>query len=149
MSLPSLTVSNYSSILEDMGVRWGVRSKSRPNLFSFSETLTKNYSGVRIRSTLQDGMEAFWILDSSLSASDSIHLVTCDRSFLDWSRRTNFGTALFVKGRIYDPSYGTSTSHPHSFISTTNKIVGLDDFMAQASLELQDFVIKNILFNLE
>ena len=150
MSFSRITVSNYPAILEDMGVRWGVRSKNRPDLFSFSSTLARNYSGVRVRSVLSEGMEAFWIRDSSLSTSESIHLITCDRSFMDWTRKTGLGTVIFVSGMVYDTAYGTNAAHPYSFINRlTNQAAGLDDFMAQASGELQDFVVKNILFNLE
>lgn len=154
MSVSRLTVSNYPAILEDMGVRWGVRSKNRPDLFSFDSTLARNHSGVRIRSVLSEGMEAFWIRDSSLPISEAIHLVTCDRSFMDWTRKTGFGSVLFVRGMIYDSRYGTTACHPHAFMSRISKeplnnIVYLDDFMAKASGELQDFVVKNILFNLE
>lgn len=154
MSVSRLNVSNYPAILENMGVRWGVRSKNRPDLFSFNATLARSYSGVRVRPVLEAGMEAFWIRDSSIETSEAIHLVTCDRSFMDWTRKTGFGSVLFVRGMIYDSSYGTSPCHPHTFMSRIsreplNNIVYLDDFMAQASSELQDFVVKNILFNLE
>lgn len=154
MSVSRLTVSNYPAILEDMGVRWGVRSKNRPDIFSFSSTLARNYSGVRVRSVLEGGMEAFWIRDSSVATSDAIHLVACDRSFMDWTRKTGLGTILFVRGMIYDSQYGTTACHPHTFMSRISKeplnnIFALDDFMFQASGELQDFVVKNILFNLE
>ena len=154
MSFSSLAVLNYPSILEDMGVRWGERSKNRPDLFSFNATLARNYSGVRVRSALEAGMVAFWIRDSSSSQKNGIHLVTFDRSFMDWTRKTGRGSVIFVRGMIYDSHYGTTPCHPHAFINPiskqpTDQVAGLDDFMAEASPELQDFVVKNILFNLE
>jgi len=153
MSFPHLTVSNYPTILEDMGVRWGVRSPIRPKLFSFDKTLSRSYSGVVVRSTLLEGVEAFWIRDSSSRTNaKAIHLVMCPRSRSDFYSSSNLGTVSFTKGMIYDYQYGTTPCHPFQFLRNSFELPNaacLDDFMAEASDELQDFVVKNILFNLE
>jgi hypothetical protein len=151
MPSPCLTLSNYRSIIEALGSQYGERGRNRPDLFSFQKTNSRSYSGVRVRSVLDTGMEAYWIRDSTRSGPEAIHLILADRNFMDWTRRTDIGMACFVRGMIYDPCYGTLPVHPHSFPKDvySRQCAGLDDFMNQASPELQDFVAKNILFNLE
>jgi len=148
---PCLNLSNYRSIVEVLGSTYGERSENRPDIFSFQRTNSRNYSGVKVRLVLDTGMEAYWIRDSNKSEREAVHLVISDKSFFDWSFKTNFGIACFVKGMIYDRSYGTLPIHPFRFSSQAyaEKHRGLDDFMGEASLELKSFVVKNILFNLE
>lgn len=151
MPNPCLTISNYSSIVESLGSLYGERSKNRPDIFSFGCTYRRGYSGVRVRMVLDSGIEGYWIYDSTKREHQAVHLVIGHRGFTDWTRRTNIGIACFVRGMIYDASYGTLPIHPIRFPQDiySRQCAGLEEFMANASPELQDFVVKNILFNLE
>jgi hypothetical protein len=151
MPNPCLNLSNYRSIVETLGSNYGERSENRPDIFSFQKTYARGYSGVRVRLVLDTGMEGYWIRDSAKNDREAIHLVMSDRSFMDRTLKTDFGMACFVRGMIYDRSYGTLPIHPIRFPpqAYAQKHCGLEEFMNEASLELQDFLVKNILFNLE
>lgn len=151
MPSPHLSILNYPSIVEALGTLCGERSQNRPDLFSFHGTFRKGYSGVRVRLVLDSGIDGYWISDSEKREHEKIYLVIGHRGFMDWTRKTGLGMACFVRGMIYDASYGTLPIHPIRFPQNiySQKCAGLEEFMAQASPELQDFVVKNILFNLE
>ena len=151
MPSPCLTISNYPAIIEALGILCGERSRNRPDLFSFNNTYLRGYSGIKVRMVLDTGIVGYWIYESVKREREAVHLVIGHRSFMDWTRKTGIGMVCFVRGMIYDASYGTLPIHPTRFPQDiySRQCAGLEEFMANASPELQDFVIKNILFNLE
>lgn len=150
MPSPHLVLSNYSDVLHALGMSWGEQSKNRPELFSFAKTHKRDYSGPKIHQVLDTGMEALWISSGTKKIGSSINLILADRSFLDWTRRTNVGAAYFFNGVALDNQYGTTLIHPHRIMNEVfiKKQSGPDQFMEEATPELQDFFVKHILFNI-
>jgi hypothetical protein len=150
MPNPHLVLSNYSDVLRALGMNWGEQSKNRSDYFYFSKTHNKNYQGPKIYQVLDTGMEAFWISSGAKKKEDSIHLVLADRSYSDWTNRVNIGAAYFINGVALDRDYGTSLLHPHRirYDVFMQKQSGPDQFMEEATPELQDFFVKHILFNI-
>jgi hypothetical protein len=95
-------------------------------------------------------MEAIWISSGIKKIGSSTNLILSDRSYLDWTRRTNIGAAYFIRGVSLDPQYGTTLVHPHRIPNDefTKKQSGPDQFMEEATPELRDFFVKHILFNI-
>lgn len=148
MVRPHLVLSEYKSITDALGNLWGHKSGNR-GLFSFTNTYAKTWSGPQVRNAMDCGMDSYWIYERGKRSSETVYLVICDLSYSDWSHKTGMGAAYFLRGMILDPCYGTLPIHPIGFPENIYKDrwIGLDDFMSNSSPEIQDFVIKNILFN--
>jgi hypothetical protein len=150
MPSPHLVLSNYKDVLHALGMTWGEQSKNRPEIFSFYKTHKRDYVGPKIHQVLDTGMEAIWISSGIKKIGSSTNLILSDRSYLDWTRRTNIGAAYFIRGVSLDPQYGTTLVHPHRIPNDefTKKQSGPDQFMEEATPELRDFFVKHILFNI-
>ena len=150
MAKPHLVLSNYNKITYALGMNWGEQSRSRPEFFLFNKTHGKNYQGPKIYHVLDAGMSAFWICSGKKKRSESCFLILSDRSFSDWNRKTNIGSAYFFNGVALDSQYGTTLTHPRHIQEDLfkQKQSGPDQFMEESTPELRDFFVKNILFNI-
>lgn len=150
MPNPHLILSNYKDILYSLGMRWGEQSPNRPEIFSFFKTQRRDFVGPKIHQVLDTGMEALWISSGNKKREASTHLILADRSYSDWMKRTDVGAAYFINGVALDRGYNTSLIHPSRIRHDVfmQKQSGPDQFMEEATPELQDFFVKHILFNI-
>jgi hypothetical protein len=150
MPNPHLVLLNYKDILYALGMRWGEQSKIRPEIFYFYKTHKRDYVGPKIHQVIDIRMEAIWIYSGIKKIGSSTHLILSDRSYIDWTRKTNIGAAYFFSGVVFDSQYGATLIHPHRIMNDVfiKQQSGPDQFMEEATPELRDFFVKHILFNI-